>query len=60
MGEFLHSGLEVWGSTESLEPIKKCGKAVMKCLPALKQDMIYWVKTQTVMPAKANVAPPSL
>jgi len=33
MGEFLHSVLEVQGSTESLELIKKHDKVVMQCLP---------------------------
>jgi len=56
MGEFLHSGLEFQGSTESLELIKKCDKVVMQCLSVQKADTIYWVKTQTVMLAKANVA----
>ena len=56
MGEFLHSGLEVWGSTKSLELIKKHDNVVMQCLPIQKVDTIYWVKFQTVMPAKANVA----
>jgi len=55
MGEFLHSGLKVQGPTESLEPIEKHDKVVMQCLPVQKADTIYWVKTQTVMPAKANV-----
>jgi len=27
----------------------------MQCLPVQKSDTIYWVKTQTVMPAKVNV-----
>jgi len=56
MGEFLHSGLKVWGSAKSLELIKKHDKAVMQCLPVQKADTIYWVKSQTVMLAKANVA----
>jgi len=56
MGEFLHSGLKVQGSTESLELIEKCGKIAMQCLPVQRSDTIYWVKTQTVMPSKANVA----
>jgi len=56
MGEFLHSGIEVQGSTKSLELIEKCDKVVMQCLPVQKADTIYWVKSQTVMPAKANVA----
>jgi len=56
MGEFLHSGLEVWRFTESLELIKKHGKITMQCLPVQRSDTSYWVKTQTVMPAKANVA----
>jgi len=55
MGEFLHSGLGVWGSAESLELIKKCGKIAMQYLPVQKADTIYWVKTQTVMLAKVNV-----
>jgi len=55
MGEFLHSGLKVWGSTESLELIKKHGKIAMQCLPVQRSDTIYWVKTQTVMPSKVNV-----
>ena len=56
MGEFLHSGLEVQGSAESLELIKKHGKIAMQCLPVQRSDTIYWVKTQTMMPSKANVA----
>jgi len=56
MGEFLHSGLEVWGSTKSLELIEKHDKPVMQCLPIQKVDTIYWVKSQTVVPAKVNVA----
>jgi len=56
MGEFLHSGLKIWGSTKSLELIKKCGKIAMQCLPVQRSDTIYWVKTQTVMPSKVNVA----
>jgi len=55
MGEFLHSGLEVWGSAESLELIEKHDKIAMQCLPVQRSDTIYWVKTQTVMPAKVNV-----
>ena len=55
MGEFLHSGLEVRGSTKSLELIEKHGKIAMQCLPVQRSDTIYWVKTQTVMPSKANV-----
>jgi len=55
MGEFLHSGLEVRGSTESLELIEKRGKIAMQCLPVQRSDTIYWVKTQTVMLSKANV-----
>jgi len=55
MGEFLHSGLKVWGSAESLELIRKCDKAVMQCLPIQKVDTIYWVKSQTIMLAKVNV-----
>jgi len=55
MGEYLHSGLKVQGSAKSLELIKKHDKAVMQCLPMQKADTIYWVKSQTVMPAKANV-----
>jgi len=55
MEEFLHSGLEVWGSAKSLELIKKHNTPVMQCLPMSKADTIYWVKTQTVLPAKANV-----
>jgi len=55
-GRVLHSGLEVQGSTKSLELIKKHDKVVMQCLPIQKADTIYWVKTQTVMLAKANVA----
>ena len=55
MGEFLHSGLKVLGSAKSLELIEKCDNAVMQCLPIQKADTIYWVKPQTVMPAKANV-----
>jgi len=54
--EFLHSGLEVQGSAKSLELIKKHDKIAMQCLPVQKTDTIYWVKTQTVMPAKVNVA----
>jgi len=56
MGEFLHSGLEVQGSAESLELIENCDKVVMQCLPVQKADTIYWIEYQTVMPAKANVA----
>jgi len=55
MGEFLHSGLKVWGSANSLELIKKCDKIAMQCLPVQRLDTIYWVKTQTVMLAKVNV-----
>jgi len=55
MGEFLHSGLEVRGSTKSLELIEKHGKIAMQCLPVQRSDTIYWVKTQTVMLSKANV-----
>jgi len=55
MGEFLHSELEVRGSAESLELIEKRGKIAMQCLPVQRSDTIYWVKTQTVMPSKANV-----
>jgi len=56
MGEFLHSGLEVQGSAKSLELIEKCGKIAMQHLPVQRSDTIYWVKTQTIMPAKVNVA----
>jgi len=45
MGEFLHSGIKVWGSAESLELIEKCGKIAMQCLPVQRSDTIYWVKT---------------
>jgi len=55
MGEFLHSGLKVWGSAKSLELIEKHGKIAMQCLPVQRFDTIYWVKTQTVMPSKVNV-----
>jgi len=55
MGEFLHSGLEVQESAESLELIEKHGKIAIQCLSVQRLDTIYWVKTQTVMPAKANV-----
>jgi len=55
MGEFLHSGLKVQGSAESLELIEKHDKVVIQCLPVQKADTIYWVKSQTVMLAKANV-----
>jgi len=55
MGEFLHSGLEVWGSAKSLELTEKHDNVVMQCLPMQKADTIYWVKSQTGMPAKANV-----
>jgi len=27
----------------------------MQCLPVQKADIVYWVKTQTVMLAKVNV-----
>ena len=55
MGEFLHSGLKVQESVKSLELIKKHDTPVMQCLPVSKEDTIYWVKTQSVLPAKANV-----
>jgi len=55
MGEFLHSGLEVQGSAESLELIKKHDTPVMQCLPIQRADTIYWVRSQTVMPSKVNV-----
>ena len=55
MGEFLHSGLEVQGSAESLELIKEHGRIAMQCLPVQRSDTIHWVKTQTVMLSKANV-----
>jgi len=54
-GRVLHSGLEVQGSIKSLELIKKHDTPVMQCLPVSDEDTIYWVKTQTILPAKANV-----
>jgi len=54
MGEFLHSGLEVQRSAESLELIEKHDKVDMQCLPVQKADTVYWVKSQTVMPAKSK------